>query len=208
MIAALHQVVRRGLPITLVGAGPPQIAELTGDAKSYSERIFTFPQMKNLDEESTKKVFQETARVEDTNFTEGAWEEARCITEGYPYFIQELGYTVWNCAPGTLMTQQDVLTAETLYEAKLDQSFSGVRFDRSNERQRIYMRAMAEFGTRHQKAEDVARVLERKSSQVASIKSELIDSGMLNQPNFGYEAFTVPHFDKYMRGTMPLTKLP
>lgn len=164
--------------------------------------------MKNLDEESTKKVFQETARVEDASFTAGALEEAWRITEGYPYFIQELGYAVWNCAPETLMTQQDVLTAETLYEAKLDQSFFRVRFDRSNERQRIYMRAMAELGIGHQKAEDVARVLERKSSQVASIKSELIDSGMLYQPNFGYGAFTVPHFDKYMRRTMPLTKLP
>lgn len=85
--------------------------------------------------------------------------------------------------------------------------FSGVRFDRLNERQSIYVRAMAELGTGHRKAEDVARVLERKPSQVASIKSELIDSGMLYQPNFGYGAFTVPHFDTYMRRTMPLIKL-
>lgn len=123
VIAALHKVIQRGRPITLVGAGLPQIAELTDDAQSYSERAFTFPQMKNLDEESTKKVFQETARVEDASFTDGAWEEAWRITGGYRYFIQELGYTVWNCAPETLMTQQDVFTAETLYEAKLDQSF-------------------------------------------------------------------------------------
>lgn len=34
MISALHKTVQRELPITMVGAGLPQIAELTGDAKS------------------------------------------------------------------------------------------------------------------------------------------------------------------------------
>ncbi len=36
-------MVQRELPITLVGARLPQIAELAGDAKSYAERSFKFP---------------------------------------------------------------------------------------------------------------------------------------------------------------------
>lgn len=36
-IAALHRTVQRSLPITLVAAGLPQIPELAGEAKSYSE---------------------------------------------------------------------------------------------------------------------------------------------------------------------------
>jgi AAA+ ATPase superfamily predicted ATPase len=43
VIEALHKMVQRKLPITLVGAGLPQIAELAGDAKSYAERLFKFP---------------------------------------------------------------------------------------------------------------------------------------------------------------------
>lgn len=208
IIAALHKVVQRKLPITMVGAGLPQIAELAGDAKSYAERLFTFPEMKNLDEESTQTVFQETAGVEGAAFSPEALEETWRITEGYPYFIQELGYAVWNHSPHSPMTRENVLSAETFYEAKLDESFFRVRFDRSSERQRIYLRAMAELGPGPQKAEDVARCLGKKSTQVATIKSELIDSGMLYTPNFGYGAFTVPHFDKYMKRTMPLTLFP
>jgi hypothetical protein len=34
VIAALHKTVQRALPVTMVGAGLPQIAELAGDAKS------------------------------------------------------------------------------------------------------------------------------------------------------------------------------
>ena len=45
LIQALHKMVQRKLPITMVGAGLPQIAELAGDAKSYAERLFKFPEL-------------------------------------------------------------------------------------------------------------------------------------------------------------------
>lgn len=48
LIGALHKVVQRRLPITLVAAGLPQIAELAGDAKSYAERLFKFPAIESL----------------------------------------------------------------------------------------------------------------------------------------------------------------
>ena len=48
LIAALHKTVQRALPITLVAAGLPQIPKLAGEAKSYSERLFTFPVIGSL----------------------------------------------------------------------------------------------------------------------------------------------------------------
>ena len=45
LIVALHRCARRSLPITLVGAGLPQIPRLAGEAKSYSERLFRFPRI-------------------------------------------------------------------------------------------------------------------------------------------------------------------
>ena len=49
LIVALHKCTRRSLPITLVGAGLPQIPRLAGEAKSYSERLFRFSQIGELD---------------------------------------------------------------------------------------------------------------------------------------------------------------
>ena len=48
LITALHKIVQRELPLTLVGAGLPQIAQLVGDAKSYAERLFKFPVIGDL----------------------------------------------------------------------------------------------------------------------------------------------------------------
>ncbi|MDZ4063422.1 MAG: ATP-binding protein, partial [Coriobacteriia bacterium] len=48
LIAALHKCARRSLPVTLVGAGLPQIPRLAGEAKSYAERPFRFPSIGEL----------------------------------------------------------------------------------------------------------------------------------------------------------------
>lgn len=41
LIMALHRMVQRGLPVTLVGAGLPQLITLVGAAKPYAERMFS-----------------------------------------------------------------------------------------------------------------------------------------------------------------------
>jgi hypothetical protein len=46
---ALHNSVQRSLPVVLVGAGLPQLPRLAGEAKSYAERLFSFPQIGQLD---------------------------------------------------------------------------------------------------------------------------------------------------------------
>ena len=43
LITALHRCAHRRLPITLIGAGLPQLPGKMGSAKSYAERLFEFP---------------------------------------------------------------------------------------------------------------------------------------------------------------------
>jgi hypothetical protein len=43
LIVGLHRASQLNLPITIAGAGLPTLATLTGEAKTYAERLFTFP---------------------------------------------------------------------------------------------------------------------------------------------------------------------
>ena len=45
LIVALHRTAQRGLPVTLVGAGLPQLRGRMGRAKSYAERLFDFSEV-------------------------------------------------------------------------------------------------------------------------------------------------------------------
>ena len=207
-IEALHKMVQRKLPVTLVGAGLPQIAELAGDAKSYAERLFKFPSIGNLGDEHAKAALTKPAADEDVTFDEDALTEALQVTGGYPYFLQELGYAVWTVAEGPVITRDDIVTAVPGYEAKLDESFFRVRLDRATETQRAYLRAMAGLGSAPQKASDVADVMGRTSQNLGPTRAELINMGLLYTPEHGYAAFTVPHFDKFLIRAIPTLEVP
>lgn len=208
VIEAMHKMVQRKLPITLVGAGLPQIAELAGDAKSYAERLFKFPAIGTLSDEDAKSALARPAKDEGVTYTADALAEAVSITGGYPYFLQELGYAVWTVADGPEISQDEVLAAVPGYEAKLDESFFRVRLDRATQLQRAYLRAMAELGPQPQKAADVADLMGRTSQNLGPTRAELINMGLLYTPEHGYAAFTVPHFDKFMLRAVPELVVP
>lgn len=201
-------MVQRKLPVTMVGAGLPQIAELAGDAKSYAERLFKFPKIGNLSAVDAKEALAKPAADENATYEEAALTNALAITGGYPYFLQELGYAVWTVADGPVITAEDITDAEPGYEAKLDESFLRVRLDRATELQRAYLRAMAQLGPDPQKAQDVANLMGRTSRNLAPTRAELINMGLLYTPEHGFAAFTVPHFDKFLLRAIPELNVP
>ena len=201
-------MVQRKLPVTMVGAGLPQIAELAGDATSYAERLFTFPQLGNLSDEDARSVLLCPAESEGATFTGDALGEAVAITGGYRYFLQELGYAVWTVAVGPEITLDDVRAAVPAYESKLNVSFFRVRLERTTDLQRAYLRAMAQLGSAAQKAADVADLMGRPSTNLGPTRAELINMGLLYTPQHGYAAFTVPHFDRFLIRVIPTLEVP
>lgn len=208
LIEALHKMVQRKLPVTMVAAGLPQIAELAGDAKSYAERLFTFPEISVLAPDDARAALTRPAADEGASYSSDALDAAVEITGGYPYFVQELGYAVWSVAQGPEITAVDVQEAEPAYEAKLDASFFRVRLDRTTDLQRSYLRAMAQLGPSPQKASDVADIMGRTSTNLGPVRAELIAMGMLWTPQHGYAAFTVPHFDRFLLRAIPVLDVP
>jgi hypothetical protein len=199
-IAALHRTVQRELPITLVGAGLPQLPRLAGEAKSYAERLFKFPRIGQLSPPQAEAALAEPAAELGVVFAPGAIDVIVEYTEGYPYFLQEYGKIVWDLAPeGESIDESIALEAQRVVEAKLDESFFRVRAERTTELELQYLRAMAELGPGEQAAGDVAEVMGRTSEQLGPTRARLIDKGLIYTTSRGRGAFTVPQFDRYMR---------
>jgi len=199
LIAALHKTVQRALPITLVGAGLPQLPRLAGEAKSYAERLFKFPRIRELDREEAARALVEPARERGVQIDAEAVASVVDFTQGYPFFIQEYGSVVWGIAEDSPITLDDVEIAREAVEAKLDEGFFRVRAERATELELDYLRAMAELGDQPAQAKQVAELLGRTSEQLGPTRSRLIEKGLLYTPGYGRAAFTVPQFDRYMR---------
>ncbi len=203
LITALHRCSQLNLPVTLVGAGLPQLRGRTGNAKSYAERLFDFPVVGPLSHDESIQAIVIPARHEGVSFQQEAVEAIIAKTEGYPYFLQEWGSHTWLEAQGSPITVNDVDNASKIAIAALDESFFGVRFDRLTPSEKRYLRAMAELGPGPHRSGDIAEQLGKKSSGLGLTRASLIDKGMIWSPNHGDNAFTVPLFDSFMRRVMP-----
>lgn len=200
LIAALHRTVQRQLPITLVGAGLPQLPRLAGEAKSYAERLFRFPRLGELSAPQAEAALAHPAADLGVTFEPAAIDAIVAYTEGYPYFLQEYGKFAWDLAPeGEQISRRVVEEAQRAVEQKLDESFFRVRAERTTALELHYLRAMAELGHEEQTAGDVATVMGRSSEQLGPTRARLIDKGLIYTTGHGRGAFTVPQFDRYLR---------
>ncbi len=203
LISALHRCAQGNLPLTVVGAGLPQLRGLAGAAKSYAERLFDFPTIGPLTPDEARLAILKPAHDEGVEFTAGAIESIIEKTHGYPYFLQEWGKHSWDVAQKSPINLHDVTLASIQAVADLDESFFRVRFDRLTPAEKKYLRAMAELGPGPHRSGDIAAMVGRAVSTLAPLRQSLIVKGMLWSPNHGDTAFTVPLFDEFMKRIMP-----
>ena len=202
LITALHAVGQKQLPLVLFGAGVPQLVGLAGKAKSYAERLFLFPAVGPLGLGEATDALQRPVKTQDVEFTEGALRLIFELTRGYPYFLQEWGYELWNFAQSSPITEENVTAATPGIIRKLDENFFRVRFDRLTPSETKYLRAMAELGDGPHRSGDLAAVLKAPVQSVAPVRSSLIRKGMTYSPAHGDIDFTVPLFAGFMRRVM------
>ncbi len=203
LITALHRATQRRLPVVLVGAGLPQLVGRMGQAKSYAERLFDFPEIGPLSQEAAVSAIRKPVNDQQVEITEEALRAIVEKTKGYPYFIQEWGKHSWDVATQSPITENDVIEATPLTVAALDESFFRVRFDRLKPSERKYLRAMAELGPGPHRSGEIASILGRRVNAFGPIRQSLINKGMVWSPNHGDTAFTVPLFDEFMKREMP-----
>ena len=204
LITALHDAAQRRLPITLLGAGLPQLRGQMGKAKSYAERMFNFPEIGPLPPDAARDALEIPIRAAGVEIENAAVERIQGLTQGYPYFLQEWGAQTWLAATGSRITAGDVASASEAAIAALDQDFFGVRFDRCTPRERAYLRAMAELGPGPFRSGEIAEAFGRSTQSLGPLRSSLIQKGMIYSPAHGDTAFTVPLFDGYLKRVMPV----
>lgn len=203
LIVSAHKMAQKALPFILFGAGLPQLAALAGEAKSYAERLFDYPEVGPLPHPAAREAISAPIRREGAEIQDEALGKIVSKTNGYPYFLQEWGAHCWNVAPSSPITAADVEKASANAVTALDKGFFRVRLDRLTPREKEYMRAMAELGPGPHRSGEIAQKLYIDVTAAGPLRNGLIKKGMIYSPQHGDTAFTVPMFDEFLRRTMP-----
>ncbi|MGB3829226.1 MAG: ATP-binding protein [Ornithinimicrobium sp.] len=212
LCAACHELSQSSLPLIVVGAGLPHVPSVLSASKSYSERLFRYSRIDRLDRAQAERALRSPAQDENADFTEDALAAMYAATGGYPYFIQAYGKAVWDLAPQSPITAEDVRVGAPEAEVELAVGFFGSRFERATPGEREYLRAMADLGESSLEGQptndvesvttaDVAAYLDRKPQSLSPARDALLKKGLIYSAERGQIAFTVPHFGRYLRAT-------
>lgn len=199
IIVGIHRSNQKQLPIIFFGAGLPQIAGISGDAKSYAERLFSYPAIGQLDANAARQAIEQPVLEEGEAIDDGAITFIIHETDGYPYFLQEWGFQSWEIAHQSPISVSDVQQASKRAIERLDEGFFNVRFDRLTNAEREYVVAMASLGKGPYKSAKVAETLQKESSALGPRRAQIISKGMIYSPSYGDIEFTVPMFDEFLR---------
>ena len=207
LCAACHELSQSALPVIVVGAGLPHLPAVLSASKSYSERLFRYQRIDRLSREAADRALTAPAADEEAEFEPAALEAMYAATGGYPYFIQAYGKAVWDRAPRSPITAEDVAVAAPEAESELAVGFFGSRYERATPAERDYLRAMADAADGSEEAGDadavatseVARVLGKNPQSLSPARDSLMKKGLIYSGERGRIAFTVPHFGRYLR---------
>jgi AAA ATPase domain len=199
-VAAAHRATQKALPIAVVVAGLPTLPAALAEAKTYAERLFSFPRLGALETDDARDALVLPARDRGVGYEDAALEMLLDRARGYPYFLQEWGRGVWDAAVANPISLEDVEAAIPEVERKLNQDFFAVRLARTTPAERRYCAAMASLGDGAQESRAIARSLGYASVRAASsLRASLIDKGVLYSVGRGRVDFTVPRFAEFMR---------
>ncbi|NRG19989.1 ATP-binding protein [Rhizobiales bacterium] len=198
LIVAIHRINQKALPVLLFGAGLPAIAALSGDAKSYAERLFIFPKVDALPNKHAANAIRQPIEEEGESIDGKLLDAIVTLTKGYPYFLQEWGYQVWNASTRSPIEMDCFEVAEKEALRRLDEGFFKVRIDRLTPKEKEYVIAMARLGPGPYRSSDVAEVLGEKLTSLGPRRAQIIAKGMIYSPAHGDIAFTVPMFHEYL----------
>ena len=212
LCAACHEISQSGLPVIVVGAGLPHLPAVLSASKSYSERLFRYQRIDRLDRAAADLALAAPAADEGAAFAPQALKAMYAATGGYPYFIQAYGKEVWDLAPRSPISVEDVAVAGPVAEAELAVGFFGSRFERATPGEREYLRAMADVAQKIADSgveeldeiesvptADVAAILGRRPQSLSPARDALLKKGLIYSSERGRIAFTVPHFGRYLR---------
>lgn len=196
---ALHRATQLGLPIMFCCAGLPNLIQMLGEARTYSERQFNFVKIGPLPNDSAVEAIVRPAQKLNVSYSDEALNAIIDYSEGYPFFIQEICSTVWTSSDSKCIKLETVLECRPLSDKRLDEHFFSRHYNRCTQKQIQFLSAMAHCSEFPCTLADVADYMGRTVPSIMPLRNRLIRKGMIYSKDGGKVDFTVPQFGRYLK---------
>ena len=195
---------RRELPIALIVAGLPQLPSLlTGPEMTFLERMPKI-ELGFLGPDASRLALTKPAADLGVRFTDDALTILVEASGGYPYFVQLLGYHVWEAKKGRIIDREAVTTAVRDAARMASVQVFSPRWDRLAPKEQQFLKVMAEL---HADDPDqpvaVGSVRERLGAasyeDISYLRVRLLQKGVVRPAGRGLLRFTFPGMAEWIR---------
>lgn len=200
------------LPVMLVLCGLHPLTRNIREARSNAERLFRASEIGNLSlepapPEELSAAAQALVRpVSDISYADGVAERVARHVDGYPYFIQWFGESLWEAAD---IEGLNVITSE-LYERErpaiqrsLDEEFFVPRYEDARAADQRTLRIAASLGEERFTKADLDAAETRSGNALSQSLKRLIADHLLYRGDHGVYAYTAPMFGDFLRRRYP-----
>ncbi|MDE8669960.1 ATP-binding protein [Pseudarthrobacter sp. H3Y2-7] len=192
LLSVQHLAGQRGWPFYIIGAGLPNLPGKISEARTYGERLFLYRTIGQVNEEAASEALALPISRLGASLAPDALSLLLSAANGYPFFLQVYGRSVWEAASEKVISAEDAQVAVRLGTSDLDHGFFEARWQRATNAERLYLRAMAQDGDSPSSTGEIAGRLGKSTTKLAVIRSRLIAKGVVYAPEYGSIQFTVP----------------
>ncbi len=200
------------LPVTLVLCGLHPLTRNIHAARSNAERLFRAAEIGNLSltpeppEPLSAAAQALVLPASDISYADGVAESIARDVDGYPYFIQWFGESLWEAAD---INGLEVIDTE-LYERErpairqsLDEEFFVPRYREARQADQGTLRVAASLGGERFTKADLDAATERTRGALSMSLARLITDHLIYRDDHGVYAYTAPMFGDFLRRRYP-----
>jgi len=197
LIRAVHRTAGGGAPITFFGAGLSQSPSILRAVRAYTER-WSFQRLGLLDAAAVEDAIAIPACALGVRWEPAAIAAIDRASGGYPYFVQELASAAWAAHAGDTIHAADVERALPGAMRALDHELFDEQFAQLTPREMRYALALHDLGPGAHRSDEIVAALDRPSSELSSIRSQLLKKDVIAAPSRGVLEFQLPLTSSYI----------
>lgn len=195
----VHQSASTKSPMLLACAGLPEAQQTIQALRTYARTRWERFDLRFLTRAQTAEAIRIPLRNANVAIEDAALDILVAESAGYPYFVQRYASAAWNERKGKVIRLQDVNEAIRLTRPQIERKFYAEEFASLTDRERAFCKILAALGEGPQRLGDVANAFGKESSQISSIRTNLLRKGILFSPSSGKVEFRMPLADRYVR---------
>ncbi|MEW5997141.1 MAG: AAA family ATPase [Candidatus Micrarchaeota archaeon] len=198
LLGAMAYAQRNGCKYYMVLSGLPPLKTNLKEAKTYTERMFSFKEVDNLTPAQAKEAILGTLKGSGYSFDDELTDAVIRETDGYPYFIQFYGYFLIENSNNAKLGLRDLKRLHPALINELDTSFFEDRFSLASDKEKKILIAMAKVGEESIEALKIRKTAGVSHPTLMELLKRLQEKGLLYRVSRGKYGFSIPLFREYL----------